>query len=151
MNVSAVVWLLWLQFCFFSAILSVFWSMTLKTHAKASQTSQRADLLAPVAKTANLAGTAAAAAQTTANSASAVTTVIASNASYLATISQQPAPTKITASGIAAAGIPAPTSYTQSYFTALSNIVNALTTYTGSLASTQNGIYDALQGANIFS
>jgi hypothetical protein len=77
--VSAIVWLLWLQFCFFSAILSVFWSMIMKTHAKASQTSQRADLLAPVAKTANTASTNATAAKT-------VTDVIGANASFLATL-----------------------------------------------------------------
>jgi hypothetical protein len=71
-------------------------------------------------------------------------------AAYLATISQVAAPTKAGAPGTPSNGVPAPSSYSSSYVTAMSNNFNGLLNYVGLLAGDVNGIYDQLQNANIF-
>lgn len=121
---SAVIWLLWLQFCFFAAVLSVFWTMLTKTHAKAAQTSQRADLLPPVAKTANQANT-------TATAAKSVTDVISFNASFLASLN----------SGSTPGGFGGPASNSPA------NLFN----WANDATARFNQIYTIMQGTNLWS
>lgn len=85
---AVIIWFLWLELCFVLAVISVFWTMLMKTHAKANQTATRANLIAPVAKTANTANTTANTATTNLSTLTSNLSGVTANASFLAGLSR---------------------------------------------------------------
>jgi hypothetical protein len=144
---SAVWWALWLQLCLIIAMFDFMRIMFAKTHAKAVQTANRANLIAPVAKAANQAQTTATTVQT-----SVQPIVTAGNATFLATLALQGTPSKATGYPYSGWGGPNSNSNADLYTwaNAAASDGNEMITYMGDLASWLNDLYDTVQNFGAF-